>query len=145
MEFDLYYYKIFLFVIYHISRIYRINPLTQKHIFLIRLIRGHDAIQFWHVGNAVNCTWTVPRLRIRICVRTLYTTLRICNKCVYFISWFHDLTFGKAIAGNQWWPSMGHLATITWFRGAVGFGFGGGRIVAHMQQRHEAKHFIWHG
>ena len=104
------------------------------------LIRSHDAIQFGHVGNAVNCAWTVRRLRIRICVRTLYATLRICNECVYFISRFHDLTFRNAIAGNHCWSSVCHLATRFWR-----VWFGSGRIVAHMQQRNEAKHFIWHG
>jgi hypothetical protein len=73
-------------------------------------------------------------------VRALYAALRICNERIYVISRFHDLTFGHAIACNHRRVSVGHLATR--IGGAVGFGFGHSRIVAHVQQRDEAKHFI---
>ena len=109
---------------------------------LIRPIKGHDAIQFGHVSDTHACAWTVAWLRVRIRVCKLCTAMRICNECVQFISCFHDLTFGSAIARNQRRISVGHLA---FFSNAVGFWFSGGWIVPHVQQRYEAKHFICHG
>ena len=108
---------------------------------LIRPIRGQYAIQFGHVGNAHIGAWTVSRGWDRICVRALHAALCICNECVYFISRFHDLTFGNAVAGDQRWPSVGHLTPRFWC--AIGFWSGYWWIVAHVQQRQKTKHFIW--
>ena len=65
-------------------------------------------------------------------MRALYTTTCICNERIQLVPCFHDLTFGNAIACSQRRISVGHLT--------IGFRFGCRRIVAHVQQRHEAKH-----
>ena len=102
------------------------------------LIWNHNAIQFGHVGNAHIGAWAVAGFGFCIRVRTLYATLRICNEFVYFISRFHELTFGNTVARNKRRISVGHLA----FFCAIGFWSGYWWIIAHVQQRYEAKHCI---